>query len=113
MFRVTTEEQRSLTSLLPYWTVQDGVLVLSDGSYQLGFASSLPPGEIWSSRQMAEFNAQIRRLLNHTIPEGECLRVFLEVHPDYGSLLQAYSQGLRASHPALQTIHRWRVRELS
>jgi|DewCreStandDraft_1066081.scaffolds.fasta_scaffold00121_116 conjugal transfer ATP-binding protein TraC len=113
MFRVTTEEQRSLTSLLPYWTVQDGVLVLSDGSYQLGFASSLPPGEIWSSRQMAEFNAQIRRLLNHAIPEGECLRVFLEVHPDYGSLLQAYSQGLRASHPALQTIHRWRVRELS
>ncbi len=113
MFRITSEDQRSLTGLLPYWTVQDGVLVLSDGSYQLGFAASLPAGEIWGSGQVVEFNARIQRLLNHSIPEGECLRVLLEIHPDYGGLLQAYNRGLRAIHPTIQAIHRWRIRELS
>ncbi|MBI4277224.1 MAG: ATP-binding protein [Armatimonadetes bacterium] len=113
MFTHTTEEMESLTSRLSYWTIRDGVLVLADGSYQIGLRAALPATEAWSEDRTAALNRQLQRLLNHAVPEGECLRAIVEVHPDCRALLQAHADGATTSHSRVRAIHRWRIQELS
>jgi conjugal transfer ATP-binding protein TraC len=100
----------NLTRELPYWSVRDGVVVLRDGSYRLGFELTLPGTELWDAVQLARSNEQVRALLNAAVPEGECLRVLLEVHGDCRSRLRAYAaaaDGCR--HERARELHRRRV----
>ncbi len=99
----------NLTRELPYWTVRDGVVVLRDGSYRLGFEATLPGTEAWDAAQLARSNDHLRTMLGAAIPEGECLRVIVEVHADYTGLLRAFADGCRSPHPLVRELHRRRV----
>ena len=90
---MTGETSGSLTREIPYWTVRDGAVVLRDGSYRIGFDVTLPGTEMWDGAQLARSNDHLRTLLNAAVPEGECLRVVLEVHRDYAETLRAYADG--------------------
>jgi hypothetical protein len=81
----------NLTRQLPYWAVRDGAVVLRDGSYRLGFDLILPGTEVWDASRLSRSNDHLRVLLNAALPEGECLRVLLEVHDDCREILRAYS----------------------
>ncbi len=76
-----TPEQDSLTAELPYWVVRDGLVLLADGTYEVGVEASLPPTALWSSEAVNVFNTQIRALLRHAVPDGERLRVMVEAGP--------------------------------
>jgi hypothetical protein len=99
----------SLTRELPYWTVRDGAVILRDGSYRIGFEASLPGTETWDGAQLALSNDHLRTLLNAAVPEGECLRIILEVHSDYTEMLRDYANGCCATSGVIQDLHRRRV----
>src|SRR5579875_2717484 len=103
----------NLTRELPYWTIQDGAVVLRDGSYRIGFEVALPGTETWTAARLARSNDHLRTLLNSAVPEGECLRVLLEVHPDYTDFLRAYAETCQGPHAVVRELHRRRVASLS
>lgn len=107
------EPQADLTGELPYWTIRDGAVVLRDGSYRLGFEVTLPGTEVWDAAQLVACNEQLRLLVGTAVPEGECLRILLEVHTDYSGLLRAYAEGCLSTHPVVQDLHRRRASSLS
>lgn len=103
----------NLTRELPYWAFRDGAVVLRDGSYRIGFEITLPGTEVWDAAQLTRSNDLLRTLLNTAVPEGECLRILLEVHSDYTELLRAYAGACRSSHIVVRELHRRRVSALS
>lgn len=104
------EPAGNLTRELPYWTVRDGAVVLRDGSYRLGFELTLPGTEVWDAAQLSRSNEHLRALLNAAVPEGECLRVLLEVHDDCRQMLRAYAAaGAACRHERARELHRRRV----
>jgi conjugal transfer ATP-binding protein TraC len=107
------ELQGDLTRELPYWTIRDGAVVLRDGSYRLGFEVTLPGTEVWDATQLAACNERLRLLVGAAVPEGECLRILLEIHPDYTELLRAYAAECLSAHPIVQELHRRRASWLS
>ena len=105
--------QGDLTRELPYWTIRDGSVVLRDGSYRLGFEVTLPGTEVWDASQLVVCNERLRALVGTAVPEGECLRILLEVHTDYTDLLRTYAEGCKNTHPVVQDLHRRRASSLS
>ncbi len=103
----------NLTRELPYWVIRDETVVLRDGSYRLGFEVTLPGTEVWDAVELARSNDRLRTLLNTAVPEGECLRVLLEVHADYTAMLRAYAESCRTAHPVVCELHRRRLAALS
>jgi hypothetical protein len=107
---VPVEPPGNLTRELPYWTVRDGAVVLRDGTYRLGFELILPGTELWDAAQVARTNDQLRALLAAAVPEGECLRVLLEVHRDCRAVLDAYAAAARgAASERVRDLHRRRT----
>lgn len=103
----------NLTRELPYWTIRDGAVVLRDGSYRIGFDVTLPGTEVWDAAQLTRNNDGLRTLLNTAVPEGECLRILLEVHTDYTDMLRVYAGTCRSAHPVVRELHRRRLASLS
>lgn len=104
----------NLTRELPYWTVRDGAVVLRDGSYRLGFDLILPDTEMWDAARLSRSNDHLRALLNAAVPEGECLRILLEVHGDCRDVLRAHAAvagGIRQERVA--ELHRRRAAALA
>ncbi|HET9002127.1 MAG TPA: TraC family protein [bacterium] len=107
------ELQGDLTRELPYWSIRDGAVVLRDGSYRLGFEITPPGTEVWDAAQLVACNERLRLLVGTAVPEGECLRILLEVHTDYADMLRLYAEGCCSPHPVVQDLHRRRVSSLS
>jgi conjugal transfer ATP-binding protein TraC len=107
------ESVGDLTSELPYWTIRDGAVVLRDGSYRVGLEITLPGTEVWDAAQLVACNERLRLLVGTAVPEGECLRILLEIHSDYSDVLRAYAEGCRSTHPVVQDLHRRRASSLS
>lgn len=103
----------NLTREMPYWVIQDGAVVLRDGTYHLGFEVTIPGTEVWDAAQLTRSNDRLRTLLNTAVPEGECLRVLIEVHSDYTALLRTYAAGCASAHPVVRELHRRRTTSLS
>ncbi len=103
----------NLTRELPYWVIRDGAVVLRDGTYRLGFDVTIPGTEVWDAAQLARSNDRLQTLLSTAVPEGECLRVLVEVHSDYTELLRAYAGTCVSAHPVVRDLHRRRLAALS
>jgi len=93
--------------------IRDGAVVLRDGSYRIGFEVTLPGTEVWDVAQLARSNDQLRTLLNTAVPEGECLRILVEVHSDYTEFLRAYAESCSSAHAVVRELHRRRLVALS
>lgn len=103
----------NLTRELPYWTVRDGTVVLRDGSYRLGFEVTVPGTEVWDAAHLTRSNDRLRTLLGAAVPEGECLRILLEVHSDYTETLREYAGICQHGHDVVRDLHRRRLAALS
>lgn len=103
----------NLTRELPYWVIQDGAVILRDGTYRIGFDVTIPGTEVWDAAQLERCNDRLRTLLNTAVPEGECLRVIVEVHADYTDLLRTYAGICSSTHPVVRELHRRRLQSLS
>jgi len=108
-----TDVTGNLTRELPYWTILNGAVVLRDGSYRLGFAVRLPGTEVWDAGQLSACNDRLRTLISTAVPEGECLRIIVEIHTDYIDVLRAYAEGCKSAHPVVRELHRRRASTLS
>ncbi len=107
-----TRDQDSLTDELPYWVIRDGLVLLADGAYEVGVEAQLPPSTLWSREAINGLNTQIRSLLRHAVPEGERLRVMIEVGPDDGSLIAQHTSHAASAHPTVRALTDSRVRHL-
>jgi conjugal transfer ATP-binding protein TraC len=107
------EQHGNLTRELRYWTIRDGAVVLDDGSYRLGFEVALPGTEVWDAAQLVACNERLRLLIGTAVPEGECLRILVEVHGDYTDLLREFAGSCRSGHERVRDLHRRRVEALS
>ncbi|HLW60591.1 MAG TPA: TraC family protein [bacterium] len=103
------ESWGDLTRALPYWTIRDRAVVLRDGSYRLGFEVDLPGTEVWDAPQLTLCNERLRTLIGSAVPDGECLRILLEIHTDCAELLRTYAEQCLSSHAIVRELHRRRV----
>jgi len=71
---------KSLTHDLAPWQVEQGALLLADGSYVLGFMCRPVPTDTMSSQELAELARRARAWLA-AVPEGETVRVAYLVEP--------------------------------
>jgi len=103
-------DQDSLTAELPYWVIRDGLVLLADGTYEIGLEAQLPPSTLWSREVVNVLNAHLRSLLRHAVPEGERLRVMVEVGPDDGALIAQHAACCTNSNPAVHAFTQGRLR---
>ncbi len=106
-------DEGSLTRTLPYWGIQDGLVVLVDGTYELGVLAELPATETWDSTRLVALVGQLQLLLNHAIPEGERLRVAVEASGDDAGVARAYAAQCTSRHPIVQALHQTRTQALT
>jgi conjugal transfer ATP-binding protein TraC len=106
-------DEGSLTRALPYWGIQDGVVILADGTYELGVAAELPATETWDTGRVVALVGQVQLLLNHAVPEGERLRVVVEAHGADANGLRTYAAQCTSTHPIVQALHQARTQALS
>ncbi len=104
-----TRDEDSLTAELPYWAIRDGLVLLANGTYEVAVEAALPPTTLWSHEAVNSLNVQIRTLLRHAVPDGERLRVMLEVGPDDGSLITRHAEHSQHAHPVIRTLTDSRV----
>lgn len=105
-------DQDSLTAELPYWVIRDGLVLLADGTYEVAVAAQLPPSTLWTADAINTLNIQIRTLLRHAVPEGERLRVVLEVGPDDGTVLTQHTALCVGETSAIRVLAQARDRHL-
>ncbi len=106
-------DEGSLTRALPYWGIQDGVVVLADGTYELGALAELPATETWDSTRLTALVGQLQLLLNHAVPEGERLRVTVEASGHDAGVVRTYAAQCTSRHPIVQALHRARAQALA
>ncbi len=106
--------EASLTALLPYWEIQDGLMVLSDGRVELGVALEMGPTLFVHTAYMEGLVAVLKSLLRTAIPEGARARLLVEVSPSHPSRVEAYREG-EPAHPVARFLQdrryeawRWR-----
>lgn len=107
-----SRDQDSLTAELPYWVIRDGLVLLADGTYEVGVEAQLPTSSLWTAEAVNALNMQIRTLLRHAVPEGERLRVMIEVGPYDERVLAQHRARCCSGHPTVQMLAEARLRQL-
>ncbi len=105
-------DEASLVAELPYWDVFDGVVVLRDGSVEVGVEFDLPATALWPVEAINQLGRQFRLLLRHAVPEGERLRLVVEAGPYDRSVLDRYAAVEVSGHPVAVELRRSRERAL-
>lgn len=98
----------SLTALLPYWELQEGVMVLSDGRAEVGVALDLPPTLFVSQAYMEGLVGVIKSLLRSAVPEGSRARLVVEVAPAKPERVALYGEW-NPSHSTARFLHEKRL----
>ena len=104
----------SLTALLPYWEIQDGLVVLNDGRVEVGVRLELQPTLFASTAYMEGLVGVIKTILRSGVPEGSRARLVVEVSPAPFARVERY-RDLQASHPTARFLQErryeaWRER---
>jgi conjugal transfer ATP-binding protein TraC len=107
-----SRDEASLVAELPYWEVHDGVVVLRDGTYEVGVEFELPSNALAPVEAVNHLARQVRVLLRHAVPEGERLRLLVEAGPQRSSLADAYGAMGRDGHPGAVFLREARERVL-
>lgn len=89
----------SLTEALPYWEIKNGVVYLHSGQAEVGVEITLPSTTLRHEGELLRLHGALQNLLRHGVPEGERLRLLVEVGPLRRRLLEFYSQNRSNDHP--------------
>ena len=93
-----------LSSALPYWEIRSGVVFLATGQAEVGLEVRLPATALWPEGEVLALYNSVLPLLRFAVPEGERLRLHVEVGPLRRHLLEAYEGGLTSNHPAARML---------
>ncbi len=108
----SAHDQDSLTAELPYWVIRDSLVLLADGTYEIAVEAQLPASSLWTAEAVTYLNSQIRTLLRHAVPEGERLRVVVEVGPHEGIRLAQHAAQCMSANPAVRMLADARIEQL-
>ncbi|MDM7325074.1 MAG: TraC family protein [Thermus sp.] len=100
--------EASLTALLPYWEIQDGLMVLADGRVEVGVALELSPTLFVHTSYMEGLVAVLKSLLRTAIPEEARARLIVEVAPAHPTRVEAYREGFDPRHPVSRFLQETR-----
>ena len=84
---------------LPQWEIRDGVAVSREGVYETGLELRLPPSGLYSAGRINQATAAVRALLQQCVPEGERLRVCVEIGPEDPAIADEYMSGCADTAP--------------
>ena len=102
-------DEESLTEKLPYWSIQDGVVILNDGVYEVGIEFDLPSSDLWDALEFGRLSDQMAAVLQRVVPEGERMRVLVEIAPASPQTIRRYADQCTSQHPLVRTLHGARV----
>jgi conjugal transfer ATP-binding protein TraC len=90
--RLFRTPQASLTEILPYWEIKNGIVYLYSGQAEVGLELRLPATTLAPDGELLRLHHALMSALHHAVPEGERLRLYVEVAPLRRRLLDAYAR---------------------
>lgn len=99
----------SLTEQLPYWALRDGAMLLADGRLEVGLEVRVPSTTLGDEDVWVRMHRAFAAALRHGVPQGERLRVLLEVAPSRLETVETYETG--AGPDAIHHFRAARVRQ--
>jgi len=99
----------SLTALLPYWEIQDGLMVLGNGQAEVGVRIDLAPTLFVPTAYIEGLVGTIKSLLRSAVPEETRARLIVEVAPSDPERVEAYGRAWAPSHPTARFLHETRL----
>ena len=101
---ITNQRVVDLTKVLPYWEIHDGIVFLSTGQCEVGLELRLPVTTFASDEQLLSLHRALLTVLRFAVPEGERLRLMIEIAPLRKKLLERYQQIQSSKHPVAATF---------
>jgi hypothetical protein len=92
MVKALQIKQASLTELLPYWELRDELVVLNNGLCEFGIEICMPSTSLTPEAALRQLHAGLQTTLRHAVPEGERLRLYVEIAPLHPDVLDRYQQ---------------------
>ncbi|WP_102128481.1 ATP-binding protein [Deinococcus planocerae] len=81
MSRLTQARTRSLLDALPYWDLRGGTMFLADGRMEVGVEVQFPPALFLTGGGLELVLRQLKGVLRNAVPQGQRLRLTVEVGP--------------------------------
>ncbi len=101
----------SLSSKLPYWSFQDGVIVGVDGSYTAGFKLEGLDVRCWTDDELNHQSLKVRAMLN-ALPQGVRLQFIVDVNNNFEGFIDEYSNMPAKGGPVSEFLRSARVEDL-
>jgi conjugal transfer ATP-binding protein TraC len=95
---------KSITELLPYWDIHDGVMFLSDGRMEFGVEVKFPPALFLTEGGLEMVFRQMKSAIRNAIPEGQRLRLICEVCPIGPDPIDRYAHQNSTREPMAKLI---------
>ncbi|HEX2864280.1 MAG TPA: ATP-binding protein [Deinococcales bacterium] len=92
--------EASLTEALDLWTLEGGLVVLADGRIESALELELPSLSLAGDGAHAALGTAYRALLRQGVPQGERLRLILEVNPARETAIRALESNVGPDAPA-------------
>lgn len=89
---------------LPYWDLRDGVVVLEDGTLEVGVEVRLPSTTLSPLSDVKALHATILSTLGSVLPQKERLRLYIEAAPMSYETLARYEQSSTCEYPAADAL---------
>jgi conjugal transfer ATP-binding protein TraC len=83
-------KQQPLNELMPYWELHDGVMFLADGRMEIGIEVKFPPAMFLTDGGLEFVIRQLKNVLRNGVPQGQRLRMVLEVGPAGRKVVEGY-----------------------
>jgi conjugal transfer ATP-binding protein TraC len=96
---LTTTRTRSLLEALPYWELHDGVMFLADGRIEIGVEVKFPPAMFLTDGGLEMVFRQLKNVIRNAVPQGQRLRLVVEVGPPGKSAVAAYRSETTSGEP--------------
>lgn len=97
-------KKQSLTEMLPYWELVDGIMFLEDGTYEIGVSAQVPPTLFYNTNELYDFLLQYKSLLRNAVPEGSRLRMYVISEPSRDPRISDYVDRVDSRNPLAREL---------
>lgn len=104
--QLTMQRMNPLHEVLPYWEIHQGVLFLYTGQAEVGVELRLPATTLAPEGTLRRLHNALTSVLRHAVPEGERLRMCVEVAPLGRDILDVYERNLNSAHQVARRFSR-------
>jgi conjugal transfer ATP-binding protein TraC len=104
MSLMTKTRARNLVDELPYWEIVDGIMFLTDGRVEIGAEVQFPPALFLTAGGMEMLVRQLKNVIRNAVPQGQRLRLVIEVAPSGKAALAPYRAETTSHDPMAAMI---------